>query len=63
MWYAYFMKKNTEATETDPTTCACGHAAHAHPYQSGPGMTWFDGCLDPDCECSSYRGAAVEVQS
>lgn len=49
-----------EHPDVDPTACECGHAAHAHPYQSGPGMTWFDGCLAAGCECSSYRGTAVE---
>jgi hypothetical protein len=37
--------------------CECGHAAHAHPYQLGPGMTWTDPCLDPECQCGSYDPA------
>lgn len=35
--------------------CECGHAAHAHPYQSGPGMSWWDGRLAVGCECGTYR--------
>jgi len=35
--------------------CECGHQAVAHPYQSGPGDTWWDGCLAVGCECGAFR--------
>jgi hypothetical protein len=35
--------------------CECGHAAHAHPYQAGPGTTWSDCCLAAKCLCSTFR--------
>lgn len=35
--------------------CECGHAAHAHPYQSGPGNAWWDGCLAVGCDCGTFR--------